>query len=710
MSFQSVLCYASALMTAGVAIFVLDRGPRIFVHRILAVGLAACALEAGLMGLVFDAHSPSEFIQRRLLQFGIGPFLPAIWLIFSLSFGRINYKEFISRWKWTILAAFAIPVIALSFFHDALLSGKPVADAAGAIFIRIGFAGYALYLLSLLASVLILMNLEKTLRHSSGMTRWQMKFMVFGVGSLFGIYVYVDSQVLLYRLLSTNLDVVQVAVLILADLLVLVSLSRVRVLRFDFYVSRTVIYNSFSLLLVGLYFIIVGVMARVLYVWKGEAVVPFLAFLLLAAIVGLSLFFMSDHMRLRRKRFISKHFRRPIYDYQKVWNEFTQKTAAVTQTRELGSMLSRMVSQTLEVLSVTIWLFDEQTERLTFSGSTIFSEAEANNLKLAGESGTALARIMQDKAMPVHVAGSTDKRIEEMREEHGGAFVEAHIKYAVPLKAADRFVGLMTVSDKVREVTLSPEDYDLLKTIADQAAATLLSLKLSERLRQMKELEAFQTMSAFFMHDLKNLASKLSLVTRNLPVHFENAEFRDDALRAISQSVAKINGMCTSLSLLSQKLELHQKESDLNRLVEETLSGFAGNLKSCVALELGPLTPLSVDAEQIQKVLVNLLMNAHDAIREDGQIRVRTHLQDGWAELCVSDNGCGMSEEFLNKHLFQPFKTSKKQGMGIGLFHCRTIVEAHGGRIAVESEQGKGTTFRVLLPAKTGLSSSSKKE
>jgi putative PEP-CTERM system histidine kinase len=259
----------------------------------------------------------------------------------------------------------------------------------------------------------------------------------------------------------------------------------------------------------------------------------------------------------------------------------------------------------------------------------------------------------------------------------------------------------MTVSDKVgAEAALSHEDYDLLKTIADQAAANLLSLSLSEHLRQAKELEAFQVMSAFFMHDLKNLASKLYLVTQNLPVHFDNPEFRDDALKTVSQSVAKINGMCTRLSLLSQKLELRPKESDLNQFVEETLAGLDAYVKVPVVRAFHLVPPLAIDPDQMQKVLVNLLMNAYDAVGEHGEITTTTGYRDGWAELSVGDNGCGMSKEFVEKHLFRPFQTTKKQGMGIGLFHCKTIVEAHGGRIDVESEEGKGTTFRVLLPAK----------
>ena len=664
MSFNSIICYAAVLLTAVIAIAVLYRDPRAFVHRILAIGLAACALEVGLIGLGFEATSAAAFLQWQGLRLAAGSFLPAIWLLFSLSFGRGNYKEFLSQWKWALLAAFVIPIVLVAFFSDSFFTGKPLMDETGSIFLRLGWSGYTLHLLSLLGAVLILMNLERTLRHSSGRARWQVKFMVFGVGGLFGAHVYTDSQALLYRLLSTNLEVVEAGALLLADLFVIVSLTRVRLLKFDFYVSHAVIYSSLSLLLVGIYFILVGVMARLVYEWKGAATIPLLAFLLFVAIVGLSVLFFSDKLRLRRKRFVSRYFRRPTYDYQRVWSDFTQKTAALTQTRELCSVLVRLVSETLEALSVTIWLADEQSERLNFAGSTVFSEADAKKLGLTGKSGTSLMQTMRDRTMPVHVAGSTDEQVEELRRLYGKDLEEARIKYAISLSAAGQFVGLMTVSDRVEKGPLSPEDYDLLKTIADEAAATLLSIRLSEHLRQAKELEAFQVMSAFFMHDLKNLASKLYLVTQNLPVHFDNPEFRDDALKTVSQSVSKINGMCTRLSLLSQKLELRPKESDLNQFVEETLSGLDTYLKIPVVRGFHPVSPLAIDPDQMQKVLVNLLMNGLDAVGENGEITVTTGYRDGWAELSVSDNGCGMSKEFVEKQLFRPFQTTKKTRHG----------------------------------------------
>ena len=116
--------------------------------------------------------------------------------------------------------------------------------------------------------------------------------------------------------------------------------------------------------------------------------------------------------------------------------------------------------------------------------------------------------------------------------------------------------------------------------------------------------------------------------------------------------------------------------------------------------ELHPLPSLRADREQLQSVVTNLLLNARDAVGSKGQVTVRTDHFDGWATLLVGDNGCGMSPGFLKDSLFRPFQTTKKKGLGIGMFQSKMIVEAHRGNIQVKSELGVGTTFRIMLPLK----------
>jgi putative PEP-CTERM system histidine kinase len=215
---------------------------------------------------------------------------------------------------------------------------------------------------------------------------------------------------------------------------------------------------------------------------------------------------------------------------------------------------------------------------------------------------------------------------------------------------------------------------------------------------QAKEVEAFQTMSTFFVHDLKNATSTLSLTLQNLPHHFDDPAFRKDALRGIENTLNRINAHIKRLSILRNKLELKPVESDLNELVIDTLKSLNEMPGVKLVKDLHAIPKVVVDREQLQSVVTNLLLNARDAIGSDGRIRIETGQRNGRAVLSVIDDGCGMSSDFLRDSLFRPFQTTKKTGLGIGMFQSKMIVEAHRGSIQVESEPGKGTKFGVYLP------------
>jgi signal transduction histidine kinase len=145
-------------------------------------------------------------------------------------------------------------------------------------------------------------------------------------------------------------------------------------------------------------------------------------------------------------------------------------------------------------------------------------------------------------------------------------------------------------------------------------------------------------------------------------------------------------------------MEMQPTESDLNEVVSQAVTGWVNTGDVDLVQDLHPLPRVYLDREQILKVVTNLVLNATQAISGKGRVCIETTHRNGWVVLAVADNGCGMSDEFRNRSLFRPFQTTKKKGLGIGVFQSKMIVEAHGGRIEVESEPGKGATFRVLLP------------
>jgi signal transduction histidine kinase len=201
------------------------------------------------------------------------------------------------------------------------------------------------------------------------------------------------------------------------------------------------------------------------------------------------------------------------------------------------------------------------------------------------------------------------------------------------------------------------------------------------------------------VHDLKNTASTLNLMLQNLPVHFDNPDFRQDALRGMAKTCEHINHLISRLSLFRPDSQFKLVASDLNAVVSDVLSSWSGISGMTLTKNLRPCPAVLLDPEQFRKVVTNLIINASESLPpSNGQIRVETSQGNGWAVLEVTDNGCGMTAEFLSQALFRPFQTTKKKGLGIGMFQSKMIIEAHGGRIEVESEAQKGTTFRVLLP------------
>jgi len=280
---------------------------------------------------------------------------------------------------------------------------------------------------------------------------------------------------------------------------------------------------------------------------------------------------------------------------------------------------------------------------------------------------------------------------EQFEHKGGGRLV-------LPLQTTGKLVGMLVLSDRVNARPYTLEERDLLHTLGLEIAALLLNLNFLQRRSEAREAEALRTMSSFFAHDLKNTGSTLSLTLQNLRKHFDNPDFREDALRAVSKCVEHINQIVGGLSALQKEIRLAPKTVDLNVLVHQVISEMDTALAIKVELDLQPMPPTALDGDQIKKVLVNLLLNARDAISGGGQIRMHTGMDGQWVCLKVSDNGSGMNNEFLRRSLFRPFQTTKKNGLGIGMFQSKMIVESHGGRIEVESQVDVGTTFRVLLP------------
>ncbi len=697
-SLEATLSFATALFSFLLACIVAVKDHRSFAGRSFVACLGSLALVQFFLGLSIKADTPDGALTWEQLRTVFGAIQPGTFLLFSLAFARLEHQQYLARWKYVIAAAFALPILTLAVLWQAFFEYPPILGPWGQSILPLGYAGKIFYSVLLISAVLILANMERTFRASTGRIRWQIKFVVLGMGMICAVWIYTSSQALIYSALDTSISIVYIPALFLANLVFLWGLVRSRFLNVDVYLSRVTIQYSLTAILASIYLISIGILSYIVRSFDVQWTMSLAALAVLFALAGLAMLLMSDRLNERIKRFVTRHFERPVYDYRKVWMDLTEQTNGLVDVCDLCTAVGRIISKTFNILSVNIWLYDEARESLALAGSTVFTPAQAQELERRGRIVSDLMRTMDGRSTPLDLKKTMVDWPGEIMQAKPEYFAEFKMRYILPIQTGGQLVGIVTLNDdRVGKTPLSLEDFDLLNAYASQLAARALQLRLSENVRKAQEIESFQNVSAFFVHDLKNLASRLSLTMQNLPEYFDNPEFKADALKLIRKSAAKINATITRLSSLRQ-IEIKPVQTDLNTLLEATLGDFECSTRFELERDFRDLPAISVDPEQVQKVVTNLVMNAYEATGDKGSIHVATSTSDHKVIFSITDNGCGMSRQFIDKMLFRPFSTTKKRGLGIGLFHCRMIVEAHHGRIEVESEEGKGSTFRVILP------------
>ncbi|MBI5453909.1 MAG: hypothetical protein HY956_04710 [Deltaproteobacteria bacterium] len=210
-------------------------------------------------------------------------------------------------------------------------------------------------------------------------------------------------------------------------------------------------------------------------------------------------------------------------------------------------------------------------------------------------------------------------------------------------------------------------------------------------------------MSSFILHDLKNLANALSLVSHNARTNITRPEFQRDAITAIDASVGRMKKLIERLGDPPRAIELDRRSADISECIRRAIEKLKHELEhKRVHLDLssGALPPVDIDSEAMESVFLNIVKNACDALQSGGRISITCAFDAESLFVTISDNGNGISRAFAETCLWRPFNTTKKTGLGVGLVHSRAILEAHGGSIEVESSEGNGASFTLKLPIK----------
>jgi putative PEP-CTERM system histidine kinase len=699
MSLNLFLSGTAALLCTALALSVVFRRRRTVSSLFFFAGMLMLGAESILQGVSLEALSAEGIEYWQSTALILKSLLLGIWFCFSVTYSRGDYSRFLKR-GWLLLLGFLCPLGLAIWFRTDLVRALPFSETDKTWWLGFLLPGKILNLLLLVGTVLILMNLERTLRSAVGTVRWRIKFVVLGLGVIFGVRIYTRSQDLLFSGHQLALAGLETGAVVIGCLLVATAYFHRGFNEVDVYPSRAVLHTSLTVLLVGAYLFAVGILAQLVGRFGGARSFQLQALFLLIGIVVLAVLFLSEKVRLRIRVFVSRNFKRPQHDVRRVWTRLTACMAGPQDPFVLCAAVVRLLSETFNALSVSIWLANSQSERLILAASTSGLPGTNDGIGAVSSLAGPPVEKLQGLTSPFDLETSKDEGAVTLRELSTGQFSHGGHRIGVPLRTGDRWLGVAILADRVNGVPYAVEERDLLECIGEQVAASLLNLRLAAEMAAGKELEALQTVSAFFAHDLKNAASTLGLMLTNLPIHFGDPEFRQDALRGIGSTVNRINQLISRAGELQQGLAIRPTPMDLNTLLTEAVEQVDQGGDIRWVKNLRPMPEMTADREQLQSVVTNLLLNAGDAVGDDGTVTVETNFKDGWAELLVTDNGCGMTPDFLQKALFRPLRTTKKKGLGIGMFQSKMIIEAHGGKITAISQPGVGTTFRVLLPSK----------
>jgi putative PEP-CTERM system histidine kinase len=272
-------------------------------------------------------------------------------------------------------------------------------------------------------------------------------------------------------------------------------------------------------------------------------------------------------------------------------------------------------------------------------------------------------------------------------------------RFVLPLLNGSELLGFVTLQGPPPPFRPNYEDRDLLKTLGRHVATHLAQHEAARRLAENRQFEAYHRLTAFLMHDLKNLAAQLSLVVANAEKHRRNPDFVDDAIDTIANSSSRMQRLIEQLQ--RREVQTVRRRVTLGEIAERAATRCRVRRPEPVLGATDPAATIEADPERLAMIVEHVIRNAQEATGEEGQVQVDVAAgpEPGWATLSVTDDGAGMSDAFVRERLFKPFDTTKgSKGMGIGAYQVREYVHSIGGRIEVESHEGSGTRFSLRLP------------
>ncbi len=546
--------------------------------------------------------------------------------------------------------------------------------------------------LHLLQSAIGLWLIEQLYRRTEKHDRWTIKPICLGLGLMFAYDFALYANGILTNTLDPGFWFGRGWAMILTLPLILISSRRVKSWATRVYVSRDVVYHSTLLIVAGTYLLIMAAAGYYIrYVGGGWGSMVQNVFFALGGLLFASLF-VSESLRRQLKVFIAKHFYANKYDYREEWMRF----ASVLENKE--------ESPYQVALNAMLQPFEcEKGMLVALEADTVKSYAYFNMNEHYPDPKPVLKTLVES-AIQHHwiidleeLINGSNKTPFSIEPEQIKAITS--FSFIVPVASESGLQCACLISNPHSTHSLNWEDRDLMSAISTQLSVYLNLHQSNKVLSENQQFDTFNRMSAFLAHDLKNVLAQLQLLAKNGKQHRDNPEFIDDAFETIDSAVLRLTKVVDHLR------KKHQPESSsetfsLDTVIQSVCNNRKVNLPvpDYISHYQEPIF-ITADKERFSSILSHIIQNAQEATNREGSVVVESDKEGHYYTIRVTDNGAGMSSDFIENRLFKPFDTTKgNSGMGIGAYDAKKLIEQLKGYIDVESEPGKGSCFTMRIP------------
>ncbi len=607
-----------------------------------------------------------------------------LFLLLKLINSRLAGTEhFFASTKWLPWFCVGCVLVVAGVFGPLVLTGAlPQMENS---FYSVHFATW------LAMAILGLLLLEQIYRNSTQQERWSVKHLCLGLGVIYAYDFFMYAEALLFRQLNGNLWQARGFVTGLTAVLIAVAISRMERPQTEskLYLSRHVVFHTVTLIAAGVYLLLMALAGYFIqYMGGAWGGVIQITFLVTSGLLLLVLLF-SGQMRARLRVWLSKNFFSYKYDYRLEWLQFTRTLASGDDNVPVN----------------IIYAMGNLTKS---PGGLLWSRTEDGRFTLEADWEMAVPEKPDElRDLPQWLEQSEwIVDLKEWRQSpdlYDGLDMPPMINkisrawLIVPLMFGDILQGILLQRESDLQPELNWEDRDLLKVAGRQAASHLAQYQANQALVNSRQFEAFNRLSAYVIHDLKNILAQQSLIVSNAGKHRDNPEFVDDVINTVENSVERMTRL---MNQMRSGVRGGERQSiELGALLRETINERANTPPQPVLRVCADNVVVFADRAQLGTVFNHIIQNAQEAAGKTGQVTVELECADNRAIVWIEDNGVGMDEEFLQNRLFKPFESTKGlTGMGIGAFESREFIRALGGDIRVSSTPGVGSRFAVEMP------------